>query len=106
MNISHHIWLALLWIIFGLMHTIFASDNMKRFMQVVMQRSFKYYRLAYSILSVIMISYILFLNFTVSTIFLWKPPAFEEFISASTGITGLCVMSLCVRKYFFDLSGI
>jgi methanethiol S-methyltransferase len=106
MNIHQHIWLAVCWIIFGVLHTMLATDSIKNLMQAILQRNFKFYRLGYSIIAALIIAYILFLNFSVESVLLWQPVIIEKIVSVITGILGLSVMLVCIRKYFFDLSGV
>jgi protein-S-isoprenylcysteine O-methyltransferase Ste14 len=106
MNIHQHIWLAVCWIIFGVLHTMLATDSIKNLMQTILQRNFKFYRLGYSIIAALIIAYILFLNFSVESVLLWQPVIIEKIVSVITGILGLSVMLVCIRKYFFDLSGV
>ena len=106
MNINPHIWLAVCWIIFGALHSVLATDNIKDFIHTLMQRNFKFYRLSYSIIATTMITYVLFLNFSIESILLWKPTTPEKIASIITGVIGLSAMIICIRKYFFDLSGV
>lgn len=106
MSINQHIWLGACWIIFGIVHSVFATHAVKHFIKSLMKNSFGLYRLFYSIVAAVMISYILFFNFTIITIELWQATTVEKIISVVTGISGLVVMAVCIRKYFFDLSGI
>lgn len=106
MSINQHIWLGACWIIFGIVHSVFAADIVKHFTKRLMKNSFRFYRLSYSVVATAMISYILYFNFTIVTIELWQATLIEKIISAVTGTIGLLVMTACIRKYFFDLSGI
>jgi protein-S-isoprenylcysteine O-methyltransferase Ste14 len=106
MNINQHIWLAVCWIIFAVFHSVLAADKIKGIMQTIMRQNFKFYRLGYSIVAAIMVIYILVLNFSIDTVLLWRPSVIEKIVSIVTGIMGLYVMGICIRKYFFDLSGI
>jgi protein-S-isoprenylcysteine O-methyltransferase Ste14 len=106
MSINEHIGLAACWIIFGMVHSIFASDAVKNFIKRIMKNSFKFYRLHYSIVAAVMIVFILYFNFVIATIELWHPSLIEKIMSLVAGIVGLSVMAVCIRKYFFDLSGI
>jgi methanethiol S-methyltransferase len=106
MSIHQHIWLAVCWIIFGVLHSMLATGSVKKILQTIMQRNFKFYRLSYSIIATIMITYILLLNFSIRSILLWQPTIPEKIISVIAGMGGLIVMLVCIRKYFFDLSGV
>lgn len=106
MNIYQHIWLAACWIIFGIVHSVFASDAVKDFIKRPMKSGFKFYRLSYSIVAFVMIIYILYFNFIITTTELWHSSVIEKIISVAAGIAGVFVMAVCIQKYFFDLSGI
>jgi protein-S-isoprenylcysteine O-methyltransferase Ste14 len=106
MNINQHIWLAACWIIFGAAHSMLANDDVKNFIKRIVKKKFKFYRLSYSIVAAVMIGYILYFNFTIITISLWHASLAEKVVSVLAGAAGLAVMAVCIRKYFFDLSGI
>jgi len=71
-----------------------------------MGKGFKYYRLIYSLIAAVMVAYILYLNFTIHKVELWRPPLIEKIFAAVVGVAGLSIMLICIHKYFFDLSGI
>jgi protein-S-isoprenylcysteine O-methyltransferase Ste14 len=98
--------LAIYWIIFGIVHSVFAAERTKIFFKNIMGSQFKYYRLCYSIVAAIMVAYILYLNFTIDTMELWNATIIEKISAIIAGSAGLIIMSVCIRKYFIDLSGI
>jgi len=106
MIMSQHIWLAVCWLVFSISHSVLAADNIKAAIETLMQKNFKFYRLSYSVIATVMITYILFLNFSITSVLLWQPTIIEKIISVIGGITGLGVMLICIRRYFFNLSGI
>jgi len=101
-----HIILAAWWVIFGIVHSLFAAERVKNFFKNILRRSFKYYRLIYSLIAAVMVAYILYLNFTIDTVELWHPPLIEEIFAVVAGVAGLSLMLICIYKYFFYLSGI
>jgi protein-S-isoprenylcysteine O-methyltransferase Ste14 len=106
LNFFQHILLALYWMMFAIVHTGFASETIKEFAESLMKRNFKFYRLCFSIVAALMLTYILYYNFTIPTILLWHSLLVEKILSILSGMIGLFVMLLCIRKYFFYLSGI
>jgi len=82
-----------------------ATGRVKDAMHALMKQNFKFYRLSYSIVAAIIIIYILFLNFSMESNLLWQPTIPEKIASAIMGVMGLSVMLICIRKYFFALSG-
>lgn len=71
-----------------------------------MRSAFRFYRLIYSLLAFAILSYILYLNFYIQSVLLWENFMFQKIFAAVTAAAGLIVMAICIRKYFFDLSGI
>lgn len=53
-----------------------------------------------------MVTYALYMNFTIDIIEWWHPSSIEKTFAAIAGTAGLTIMLVCIRKYFFDLSGI
>ncbi len=94
------------WIIFGFLHSALATHGPKEKAKSIMQRHYKFYRLNYSALSALILIYIVYYNFSINTILLWQPPIAEKFVAGIAGVAGLSVMFICIRQYFFDLSGI
>src|SRR6266496_4078716 len=72
MNISQHIWLAVCWLVFSISHSVLAADNIKAAIETLMQKNFKFYRLSYSVIATVMITYILFLNFSITSVLFKK----------------------------------
>jgi len=101
-----HIMLAAWWLIFGIIHSVFAAEQIKIFFKNIMGKGFKYYRLIYSLIAAVMVAYILYLNFTIHTVALWHPPLIEKIFVVVAGTVGLSIMLICIHKYFFYLSGI
>ena len=101
-----HIMLAAWWLIFGIIHSVFAAEQIKIFFKNIMGKGFKYYRLIYSLIAAVMVAYILYLNFTIDTVELWRSSLAEKISASVAGVAGLSIMLICIHKYFFYLSGI
>jgi protein-S-isoprenylcysteine O-methyltransferase Ste14 len=101
-----HITLAILWIIYCLLHSILATDRFKSFAQQRMKKNFRFYRLYYNLFAKISLIAIVFYQTTLKSSLQFKP----DFISVSggilIGITGLLIMIICIAKYFKGLSGL
>jgi len=106
LKIMQHIILAVYWIMFGIWHSVFAAEGVKNFFKRIMKSGFRYYRLCYSLIAAMMVAYILYFNFSIPTLKLWFASPIEKIVACFTGIIGLIIMGICIRKYFFDLSGI
>jgi methanethiol S-methyltransferase len=100
-----HILLAILWLLFSLFHSIFASEKWKRPMRAIMKKNYKYYRLLYSCFAFISLGITLVYHFTIKTIVLWTVQPFESIISIAGIITAGIIMIFFTKKFFFELSG-
>ena len=104
--VRSHLILAVGWILFCALHSIFASPNFKQVAEKKMGDHYKFYRLYYTIFS--------FASFITVLVYLFLIPSPKLF---ATGIgviiagllvsaSGLILMSICIIKYFMQLSGL
>jgi protein-S-isoprenylcysteine O-methyltransferase Ste14 len=100
-----HIILAVLWIVFSVLHSVFAGERWKNGMRLLMKTNYKFYRICYSIFALITLIIVLAYHFSLETIFLWRVAVVEEIVGIICMISGAAVMLLFTRKFFFDLSG-
>lgn len=106
MMMTEHVLLGLSWILYGVLHSVLASTAVKKSIAGRMKDAFKYYRIAYTIFAflglVVLIVWMLLMEspvvFPVSGLLLS--------LGAFFAIAGLLLMLICIRKYFFSLSGI
>ena len=100
-----HLMLLFLWMIFCLLHTLFATDKFKLYMQAILKKKYRFYKLAYSLFAVVTLVIVLGYNYRVQSFNLWNVSLTEKIIA----ITGLAISSflmlLFTRKFFFELSG-
>ena len=88
------------------MHSLLATEKCKQLIRPLLKNRFEYYRLCYSIIATISLCYILYYNFSIGSIFLWSVSFAEKIIAVVFTGVGLMIMLICMKKYFFDLSGI
>ncbi len=66
----------------------------------------KYYRILYSLFAILSLSGVLWMHFQIPDQRIWSRNQLLLLIGSVSGFTGLSIVLVCVRKYFFDLSGI
>ena len=71
-----------------------------------MGNSFRYYRLCYSLFALIGLILLLWYQFSQQSILLYSSEFISYGVSIILIVPGLIVMLICIRKYFYDLSGI
>jgi protein-S-isoprenylcysteine O-methyltransferase Ste14 len=71
-----------------------------------MKSGYKYYRILYSLFATISLVLLIWYQFSIRTIDLWKTSVLENIFSILLGSCGLLMMLLCIKKYFYTHSGI
>jgi protein-S-isoprenylcysteine O-methyltransferase Ste14 len=100
-----HIILVLLWVMFSVLHSLFANEKWKKKMQVVLKKNYKFYRIAYSFFALITLAIVVTYNFLMQSFLLWNVNIIEQVIAVACMLSCGTIMLLFTRKFFFDLSG-
>lgn len=101
-----YVWLAISWVLFGLVHSVFAASKIKQWAKKIMQSRYAYYRLIYSSLATIALALVLYYYFSVPQQLLWADSLVEKAIAVAIFIPAVVIMAVTIKKYFMDLSGI
>jgi len=104
LDLNHWI-LLLLWILYVVIHSLLAAVRVKLFFENIAGGLFRYYRLAYSILSALGLLFILYFQYSFTSVVLMNAPVLKH-ISVLMLVPGLIIMVISVLKYFKLLSGI
>jgi len=104
--LQSHIILAIGWILFCALHSVFASVKFKAFAERRMPRLYKFYRLYYTLFAFASFTLIIIYQITITSYQIFVPNR----MSLVTGIfiagLGLAIMCICILKYFMQLSGL
>jgi protein-S-isoprenylcysteine O-methyltransferase Ste14 len=106
MPVQNHILLVVLWILFGVLHSVLASVRFKQSMQAILKGKFKYYQLGYSIFAAVTLIGTLIFQLSIRSKLLFTPPLWLVVVMCIAATTGAVIMLLMIWKYFFYLSGI
>ena len=104
--IGSHTILALLWIFYCVLHSLLASEEIKKNLQKSFERNYKYYRLFYTVFAFLFLGALLYYQISIPTIELYSP---QEIVFATGIILAFCgviLMLVCIKKYFIGLSGL
>lgn len=104
--LRHHIILAILWILYCVLHSVLASPGVKRAIQGMTGNVFRYYRLFYTIFAAAGLVALLDFQFSIRSEKLFRPTTFSVLAGALLALAGLSLMLVCIRKYFISLSGL
>jgi methanethiol S-methyltransferase len=104
--VLYHIILAILWISYCVLHSILASVGIKKRMQTALGKTYKHYRLGYTIFAFVTLAGILWYQLSMPTIRLYKPSFLIVILGYLIAVTGFGIMLTCIKKYFMSLSGL
>lgn len=101
-----YITLILIWSLFFFLHSWLATTTFKSRAQTFMGATFKYYRLIYSIIAFLTLAAVLSFQFSIPAHPIAVSPWIKYLIAIPLGTIGAVVMAICIKKYFFQLSGV
>lgn len=106
MKISEHVSLVIFWILFSILHSVFATGWWKERMRKWLGESFKFYRFYYSVFATINLAAILYFQFTIVSPLLWNTVYLIHYAGLIATAAGMIVMMACMRKYILVVTGV
>ena len=103
---DQHLILAFLWIIYVVLHSVLASVSVKNYLREKLKQSFLYYRLFYTVFAFAGLVFIVRYLIQMESRLLWQREMITTSVGALLGVVGAVMMMVCIRKYFFSLSGL
>jgi protein-S-isoprenylcysteine O-methyltransferase Ste14 len=100
-----HIVLFFLWLMYCVLHSLFASPFFKKKMFAVLGSKQKWYRLAYTIFAAVTLIAIVWFQLNLKTERLWDSEI-TGIPGIIIGVLGMIIMGICIRKYFMSLTGL
>jgi methanethiol S-methyltransferase len=100
------LYLILAWFLFGMIHSVLASGRFKQWAMQGLKKQYRFYRMGYSLLATVSLWLVFTIHFACPVILLWMPLPIETYFAITIGMVGFCIMAICIKKYFRDLSGI
>ncbi len=104
--LNSQIILAIVWLIYCLLHSLLAATTVKHRLQRILKINFKYYRIGYTIFSFIGLVAILIFQFSIVSAMVFLPSLPVKFIGILMMVIGGSIMAAMIWKYFMQLSGI
>lgn len=101
-----YLYLIILWVFFGLTHSLLAAEWWKRWVARKTGVYFRYYRLIYSFIALFLLITIVIYELHLPVTWLWRTPLALQIVASIMALGGLIIMGICIRRYFFYLSGI
>lgn len=102
LNVMDYLSLIGFWILYFLVHSLLASQQVKSFFKKLMKRGFRFYRLFYSVIATTGLFFILFLNASISSELLFASDGLIRYLSLMLATFGVIVISRSFREYRFS----
>jgi protein-S-isoprenylcysteine O-methyltransferase Ste14 len=106
MYLINHIILVLLWLLFGILHSVLAATWWKRRMEHWLGVHYKFYHFSYSVFAAVTLVGVLVFQVYLPSQLLYTAPVWVKLLLGLPLSAGLVIMGVLIRKYFFSLSGI
>ena len=106
MLLYSHLLLAILWIVFCVLHSLLAADSIRQKLICRLKKAGPFYRLLYILFATAGLAAILLYQASMQSIRLFRP---NEWIIATgivAGLGGVTIMAICIARYFMQLSGL
>src|SRR4051812_30378860 len=103
MFLINHIILVVLWVLFGLFHSVLAANWCKRLVQQRLGAHFKYYPFSYSVFAAVTLIAILVYQITLQSKLLYVAPGWVKLLLCLPLVAGVVIMGALIKKYFFSL---
>lgn len=95
-----------MWGSFGLLHSLLAAGSVKRYFMSLLGRRAMYYRPLYSLFAFLHLGVVIAVQFSIKSFYLASFPLLKYLVGLFAGLPGVILMIVCIRKYFFNLSGV
>jgi methanethiol S-methyltransferase len=102
----NYLLLILLWLVYYTVHSVLASTSVKDFLKKKLKKSFRYYRLSYSILATITLILLLHFQYSFASPVLIKSVLIKYVAILFLVLPGISIMFISIKKYFMLLSGV
>ena len=104
--LNDHVILAVLWILFGVLHSVLAGLGVKQRFANAFPRFAKHYRLLYTLIAFITFAIVLLYLVRMTTYYVYQPNLSTTLAGVLASVSGLLIMGICIKKYFLSLSGL
>jgi methanethiol S-methyltransferase len=103
--ILNHIILALVWVIYCVLHSVLASEWLKSRVRKRMN-DFRWYRLWYTVFAFVFLVTLLYFQVNLPTVKMFSSAGIIFVLGIVLSFSGLALMAVCIKKYFMSLSGL
>ncbi|HSF44716.1 MAG TPA: methyltransferase [Chitinophagaceae bacterium] len=103
--LGSHLLLALAWVFYFLLHSLLAHMPVKNWFRNIMGSSFKYYRLVYSVIAIVLLLPPIYLLVAIPSLRFWNLTLWTGLPAGILTVVGLWGMIICLKKYVGSTEG-
>ena len=103
---SDQLLLFFYWLTWCIVHSVLALPSVKLGIENFMGKYYRFYRLTYTLFAFITLGWLVWFHFNLPTELLWQKKLIRYIFAIPLGFFGLVIMAICIKKYFYELSGI
>jgi protein-S-isoprenylcysteine O-methyltransferase Ste14 len=94
--------LCALWFLYFFLHSVLASNKVKAFFERTLKKEFLFYRILYSLISILGLFVLLFFNASIPSVPLFSGAGLVRYLSLLLATFGVMVISRAFREYPFS----
>ncbi len=102
----NHVLLCFAWMIYCVLHSVLAALSFKKQMRAWLGDGFRYYRIFYTLFAFAGLILLIWWMFKMQSPLLFEVQELIYIPGVLLAVFGLTIMLICIRKYFFSLSGL
>jgi len=103
---SSHLLLLFFWVLYGVLHSLFAALAFKKWVGKQSVFMAKYYRLFYSVFAVVSLAALLWFHIAATSFLLFQNTGLRLGFGLPIGLTGFVIMIISSKNYFLYLTGL
>ncbi len=101
-----HIIMGFHWVTYCLVHSFLANNYIKQLFSNYLKMGRNFYRFLYNVIAAVYLVCLVLFQIRLQSPAIFPSTVFSDSVAVILVLTGLCIMALCIRKYFNQLSGI
>lgn len=104
--VEQHLLCGLLWVVFCVLHSVFASGAVKRKTITTWPGLAPFYRIAYTLFAFLSLAAVVGYQLGMVSPLLFQTSSITRVAGGAVLALGLVLMAVCIKKYFLSLSGL
>lgn len=101
-----HFFLIVFWLLFGMIHSVLASNGVKRPLINMLNVKETTFRIGYNLIAIFTLFLVIYYQIRIESVLLFETSTFTFLLSLVLITIGIVVMGICMTKYFKQMAGL